>query len=105
MRKKKACHRSTGRLHTKEIDRVHGNRHVGGCCGHEPSQKPRPPGSRSPPRRLTKKRTHNVPVVISPQRKFEQFKLEREEEFANYRGLVEQRFTQMLEEERTKLRR
>ena len=43
--------------------------------------------------------------MISPQRKFEQFKLEREEEFANYRGLVEQRFTQMLEEERTKLRR
>ena len=30
---------------------------------------------------------------------------EREEEFANYRNLVEQRFTQMLEEEKTRLKR
>ena len=104
MRKKKVTTRSTGRLHTKEQDRVLGNRHVGNAWCQSAWQKPRPPGSRSPPRRLTK-RARNIPVVISPQRKFEQFKLEREEEFANYRSLVEQRFTQMLEEERTKLRR
>ena len=30
---------------------------------------------------------------------------EREEEFANYRALVEQRFTQMLEEEKVRLKR
>ena len=30
---------------------------------------------------------------------------ERNEEFANYRNLVEQRFTQMLEDEKTRLRR
>ena len=29
----------------------------------------------------------------------------REEEFTNYRQLVEQRFTQMLEEEKTRLKR
>ena len=30
---------------------------------------------------------------------------EREEEFTNYRNLVEQRFTQMLEEEKAKMKR
>ena len=30
---------------------------------------------------------------------------EREEDFANYRNLVEQRYTQMLEDEKTRLKR
>ena len=43
--------------------------------------------------------------MISPSRKHERLTAEREEEFANYRNLVEQRFTQMLEEEKSKMRR
>lgn len=30
---------------------------------------------------------------------------DREEDFANYRNLVEQRYTQMLEDEKTRLKR
>ena len=43
-------------------------------------------------------------VVLSPSRKHERLTAEREEEFANYRNLVEQRFTQMLEEEKSRMR-
>ena len=98
LRKKSSGYRSTGRLHTH--DKVHGNRHVGGHCGHEHAKKPRPP-SRSPPPKKIKKRT----IVISPARRHEKLNAEREEEFANYRSLVEQRFTQMLDEEKTRLKR
>ena len=48
-----------------------------------------------------KKRT----VVISPALKHENLIREREEEFTNYRNLVESRFTQMLEDEKKKLQR
>ena len=58
--------------------------------------------SRSPPPKKPKKR---VQVVISPSRRHERLNAEREEEFANYRNLVEQRFTQMLDEEKTRLKR
>ena len=80
--------RSTGRLGT-DRQVVHGNRHVGGCChGVDMKVKPRPP-SRSPRHIRRKKRT----VVISPALKHENLLREREEEFNNYRNLVEARFT------------
>ena len=85
LKRKSTGHRSTGRLGpARELDRVMGNRHVGGCCGGDRSSKPRPPSSRSPPR--TKKRKY---AVISPTRKFEKAAAEREEDFTNYRNLVE----------------
>ena len=106
LRKKSQGHRSTGRLNHRDTDRVLGNRHVGGCCGHEKAAKPRPPhSSRSPPHKKPTKRRQQVQVVLSPSRKHQQMAQEREEEFANYRNLVEQRFTQMLEEEKTRMRR
>ena len=98
-KKNQSGHRSTGRLGGRELDRVHGNRHVGGCCGHEKQLKPRPP-SRSPRGKKQKKT-----IVISPSRRYEKISAEREEEFANYRSLVEQRFTQMLEDEKARLKR
>lgn len=99
LRKKSAGHRSTGRL-ARDHDKVHGNRHVGGCCGHDKQpSKPRPP-SRSPRNRKKVKQ-----IVISPSRRHEKLTVEREEEFSNYRSLVEQRFTQMLDEEKARLKR
>ena len=41
---------------------------------------------------------------MSPSRKYAKVNEEREEEFKNYKNLVEQRFTQMLEEEKLKLK-
>lgn len=84
LRKKSSGHRSTGRLGGRELEKVHGNRHVGGCCGHEKVMKPRPPSSRSP--RHKKKQRQ---IVISPSRRHEKLTAEREEEFSNYRSLVE----------------
>ena len=89
--RKKSATRSTGRLHNTHRDRntVHGNRHVGGGCGHELPVKPRPPHtSRSPPRPKRKKN-----IVISPSRKHERMLAEREDDYVNYRKLVEERFT------------
>jgi len=99
LKKRSIGHRSTGRITARVSDRVHGNRHVGGCCGHERDLKPRPI-SRSPPNKKQKKK-----IVLSPSRRFERMTAEREDEFNNYRNLVEARFTQMLEEEKTRLRR
>ena len=112
--RKKSSHRSTGRLHTSERihnaserlhngSRVHGNRHVGGCCaGHGLHEKPHPhhQRSRSPTERKRKKKQS----FLSPSRKYAKINEEREEEFRNYKGLVEQRFTQMLEDEKCKLK-
>ena len=43
LKKRTGTYRSTGRLVHREMDKVHGNRHVGGCCGHEKEKKPRVP--------------------------------------------------------------
>ena len=83
---------------------MRGNRHVGGCCGgHGLKEKPHPEHqrSRSPTDRKRKKKQA---AFVSPSRKYAQMNEEREEEFRNYKGLVEQRFTQMLEDEKCKLK-
>lgn len=106
--RKSSGNRSTGRLHRGSNlgihDEVKGNRHVGGCCGHdiEKPSKPRPPHSSRSPRHYRKKKKQ---VVISPSRKFEKANADREEEMDNYRKLVENRFSQMLEDEKSRLRR
>ena len=88
LRKRSAgTYRSTGRLHQRESEKVHGNRHVGGACGHTHDKKPRPPHQRSTsPSGCKKKKKY---VVLSPSRKHERMTAEREEEFTNYRNLVE----------------
>ena len=83
---------------------MRGNRHVGGCCGgHGLKEKPHPEHqrSRSPTDRKRKKKKQ---AFVSPSRKYAQMNEEREEEFRNYKALVEQRFTQMLEDEKCKLK-
>ena len=108
--RKKSSYRSTARLQLSVSDRlhsgtrVHGNRHVGGCCaGHGLQEKPHPEHhrSRSPTDRKRKKKKQ---AFVSPSRKYAQMNEEREEEFRNYKALVEQRFTQMLEDEKCKLK-
>lgn len=91
----------------RDTNNVLGNRHVGGCCGGKLQQlKPHPPKddrSKSPPI-LKKRRKKPTPRDIeSPSRRFAKANQEREEEFNNYRNLVEQRFTQMLHDEKDKL--
>ena len=92
--RKKSTNRSTGRLHVSDRlmgshQQVHGNRHVGGCChGSGLREKEGIPAqrSKSPEQKKKKKKTK---IVLSPSRKFAMHNEEREEEFKNYKNLVE----------------
>ena len=89
LKKKVGTYRSTGRLHTRDTDRVHGNRHVGGHCLHmHGEKKPRPPHQRSTSPSGLKKKKHKY-VVLSPSRKHDKMNSQLEADYANYRNLVE----------------
>lgn len=70
---------------------VHGNRHVGGCCGGKKHEKPHPfeNRSKSPPLSKRRKSGNRSNIVISPSRRFAETNQERDEEFRNYKQLVE----------------
>ena len=95
----------------RDIHNVLGNRHVGGCCGGKlTQQKPHPPkDERSTSPRLAfksrKKKRVTPRDFDSPSRRYAKANQEREEEFHSYRNLVEQRFTQMLHDEKDKLQK
>ena len=76
---------------SKLADRVMGNRHVGGCCAHENHMgaKPRP---YSPPKRKKKAKKSNLDIS-PPSKKYERALREEEQDMANYRALVEARYT------------
>ena len=90
----------------RDTSNVLGNRHVGGCCGGKLSHlKPHPPKderSRSPPQKKRKRKV-TPKDIESPSRRYAKQSQHREEEFNNYRSIVEQRFTQMLHDEKEKL--